>query len=198
MSIGHSRSRIFCSNSSRKFADRFRLSLHEELDHFLEEDALELFQPARFQRAAFDDDLAVAGEERVVLRLVAEHRLELLVEFDLDAGRQFFGQCLAQFIGVRVRRRDEINAVGVDLDDLRAARVQPVDHLLQKLAADLGDARGRVEIGEVSLGETEVAVEAVDQDLEGVLEGVEILLLLRDLSRRACSPSLRAGTCADR
>ena len=69
--------------------------------------------------------------------------------------------------------RNEIDAVGVDFDDLRAARVQPIDHLLQKLAPDLGDARGRVEIGEVSLSETEIAVEAVDQNLEGVLERVE-------------------------
>ena len=56
-------------------------------------------------------------------------------------------------------------------------RFQPVDHLLQKLAPDLRDARGRVEIGEVALRETEVAVEAVDQDLEGVLQRVEMLLL---------------------
>ena len=79
-----------------------------------------------------------------------------------------------------VRRRNKIDAVGVDFDDLRAARVQPVDHLLQQLAADLGDARGRVEIGEVALRETEIAVEAVDQDFEGVLQRVKILLLRRD------------------
>ena len=58
---------------------------------------------------------------------------------------------------------------------MRAARVQPVDHLLQQLAPDLGDARGRVEIGEVSLRETEVAVETVDQNLEGVLERMEVM-----------------------
>ena len=70
------------------------------------------------------------------------------------------------------------------------ARVQPIDHLLQKIAPDLGDARGGVEIGEVSLRETEVAVEAVDQNLEGVLQRVEIALLFGDLSRRACRPWL--------
>ena len=90
MSIGHSRLRIFCSKSFTQSSDRFRLSLHEELDHFLEENALEFFEAARFERAAFDDDFAVASEERVVLRLVAEHGVELLVEFDFDAGRQFF------------------------------------------------------------------------------------------------------------
>ena len=67
-----------------------------------------------------------------------------------------------------------------------------------KLAADLRDARRRIEIGEVSLGETEVAVKAVDQDLEGVLERVEILLLRRDPSPHACSPLLPGGRCADR
>ena len=59
------------------------------------------------------------------------------------------------------------------------ALVQPLDHLLQQVAADLGDARGGIEIGEVSLRETEVAVEAVDQNLEGVLQRVEMLLLRR-------------------
>ena len=39
------------------------------------------------------------------------------------------------------------------------------------------DARRGLEIGEVALRETEVAVEAVDQDFEGVLQGVEMLLL---------------------
>ena len=47
----------------------------------------------------------------------------------------------------------------------------------KQVAADLGDARGGVEVGEVALRETEVAVEAVDQDLEGVLQRVEMLLL---------------------
>src|SRR6478672_6679163 len=58
-----------------------------------------------------------------------------------------------------------------------AAGGEPVDHLLQKLTANLGNASGCVEIGEVTLGETEVAIKAVDQDLEGVLERVEVLLL---------------------
>ena len=75
-------------------------------------------------------------------------------------------------------RRNKIDAVGVDFDDLGAARVQPIDHLLQQLAADLGDARRRVEIGKVALRETEIAVEAVDQDFEGVLQRLKILLLL--------------------
>ena len=88
-------------------------------------------------------------------------------------GGNSFAQRVPQFIGVGVRRRNEIDAVGVDFDDLGAARVQPIDHLLQQLAADLGDARGRVEIGKVALSETEIAVEAVDQDLEGVLQSAE-------------------------
>ena len=86
------RSRIFCSNSSRKPLIASGFAFHEELDHFLEENALEFFEPARLEGAAFDDDFAVAGEERVVLRFVAEHGVELFVELDLDAGRQFFRQ----------------------------------------------------------------------------------------------------------
>ena len=70
-------------------------------------------------------------------------------------------------------RRNEINTVGIDFDYLRALGVQPVDHFLQQLAADLRDARRGIEIGEMSLGETEVAVEAVNQDFEGVLESLE-------------------------
>src|SRR5207244_4231558 len=44
-------------------ADLFRLPFHEKLDHFLEENALKLFEPTRFEGTAFDDDLAVTGEE---------------------------------------------------------------------------------------------------------------------------------------
>ena len=75
---------------------------------------------------------------------------------------------------------------------------QPVDHLSQKLPSDLGHPCGGIEIGEMSLGETKVAIETVDQNFERVLERVEMMLLRRDLSRRACWPSLRAGRCADR
>ena len=58
---------------------------------------------------------------------------------------------------------------------------------LQKIAADLRDARRRVEIGKVSLRETEIAVEAVDQNLEGVLQRVEICCCcVSGLSQRAC------------
>ena len=43
----------------------------------------------------------------------------------------------------------------------------------KQVAPDLGDAGGRFEIGKISLRETEIAVEAVDQNLEGVLQGVK-------------------------
>ena len=80
------------------------------------------------------------------------------------------------------RRRDEIDAVGIDFDDLCALRFEPVDHLLEQIAPDLGDPRGGVEIGKMSLRETEVAVEAVDQDFEGVLQRVKVVPLRRDPS----------------
>ena len=47
-----------------------------------------------------------------------------------------------------------------------------------KIAADLGDARGGIEIGEMSLSETEIAVEAVDQNFERVLQRLEMMLLV--------------------
>ena len=53
-------------------------------------------------------------------------------------------------------------------------RFQPLDHLLEQIASDLGHPRGGFEIGKVSLRETEVAVEAVDQNLEGVLQGMKV------------------------
>ena len=88
------------SNSSRNPGIASGFALHEKLDHFLEKDALEFLEAARLERAAFDDDFAVVSEERVVLRLVAEHGVELLVELDLDAGRQFFRQPVAQSLGI--------------------------------------------------------------------------------------------------
>ena len=72
--------------------DCLRFFFHNELDHLLKEDALEFFESTRFQRAAFDDHVPIFCEQRVVLRFVTEHRVELLVEFDFDAGRQFFGE----------------------------------------------------------------------------------------------------------
>ena len=57
---------------------------------------------------------------------------------------------------------------------------------LKMIAPDLGHARGRLEIGEMSLRETEVSVEAVDQDFERVLQRVEILLCAAIVLARAC------------
>ena len=182
MSIGHSLLADFLLEIFAQRCDRLRLSLHEELDHFLQEDALEFLEPARFQRAAFDDDVAIAREERVVLRLVAEHGVELLVELDFDSRRQFLApDRVAKFARHLLisSRWNEINAIGIDFDDLRALRLKPIDHLLQKIAPDLRHARGGIEVGKVSLRETEIAVEAVDQNLEGVLQSVEVTLLFR-------------------
>ncbi len=107
-------------------------------------------RPRDFERTALDDDFAFVGEERVVLRLVAEHGVELLVELDLDAGWQFFREAGAQIfdhcadmsaVAAGLRRatgdgglkaalqhrggigRDEVDAVGIDFDDLRALRL---------------------------------------------------------------------------
>ena len=54
--------------------------------------------------------------------------------------------------------------------------MQPVDHFLQQVATDLGDARSGVEVGKMSLRKTEITVKAVDQNFERVLQRVEIAL----------------------
>src|SRR5690348_4370567 len=71
--------------------------------------------------------------------------------------------------------RNEIDSVCINLNHLRSARVEPVDHLFQQIASDLRDTRGRVEVGEVSLRESKVTVKAVEQNLEGVLQRLEMM-----------------------
>src|ERR1700750_542135 len=83
----------------------------------------------------------------------------------------------------KLRRRDEIDAIGINLDHLRALGFEAFDHLLEQVATYLSYARSGVEVGEVTLGETEIAVEAVDQDLEGVLQCMVVALLLCVLGR---------------
>ena len=68
---------------------------------------------------------------------------------------------------------------------MRAARVQPVDHFFQQVAPDLRDARSGVEIGEMSLRESEIAVKAVNQNFECVLKRMKIALPRRIVRRRA-------------
>src|SRR5882762_390181 len=77
--------------------------------------------------------------------------------------------------------RHEIDSVGIDLDHLRSTGFEPFDHLLQQIAADLRYTRCGIEIGEVSLRKTQVTVETVQQNLEGVLQGSEVMLSRRIL-----------------
>src|SRR5262249_18726117 len=84
------------------------------------------------------------------------------------------------------RWRDEINSVRIDLNHLRSTRVEPVDHLLQQIAPDLGDTRGGLEVCEMSLRESKVTVEAVEQNLERVLQRLE-MMLSRGISFRSHS-----------
>src|SRR4029453_3065805 len=98
-------------------------------------------------------------------------------EFDFDSGRQFFGRAFLQLLDVDLLGRHEINSISVDLDYLRALFAEPLDHLLQQIAPNLCHPRGGVEVGKVSLSESEIAVKAVDQNLEGVLERFQVALL---------------------
>jgi hypothetical protein len=69
--------------------------------------------------------------------------------------------------------------------------------LLEQIPANLGHAGGSFEIGKISLRETEVTVEAVDQNLEGVLQGVKVALLA-PVFRARMSPFASSRKCADR
>ena len=89
--------------------------------------------------------------------------------------------------GYSISRRHEINSIGVDLDYLRSMRVEPVDHLLQQIASDLRNTSGGVEVREMSLREAKVTVEAVEQNLERVLQRLEMMLFRRI--------SLRSHSC---
>ena len=124
-----------------------RLALHDEFNHLLQENALKLLEPPRLQGAALNNYIAVAGKERVILRFVAEHCVELFVELHFDAWGKFLRQTSSQFVDIcrrgghvaaiisgisarRVARRggykrgwNKIDAIGIDLDDLRAALV---------------------------------------------------------------------------
>ena len=75
-------------------------------------------------------------------------------------------------------RRDEIDSVRIDFNHPGVVLVQPCDHFLQQIAPDLRHARGRIEIGKMSLSESQIAVETVDQNLEGILEGLEVMPFL--------------------
>src|SRR5207244_10904630 len=96
---------------------------------------------------------------------------------------------------MRYFRWHEINSVGIDLDDLRAARIEPLNHLLKQIAPDLRHTRGSVEVGEMSLRESEIAVETVQQNFKRVLQRLKMVLLGGILFRahfRFCLQAKRA------
>src|SRR5437016_13052765 len=116
-----------------------RFPLHDQFDHFLQENALELLQAAGFERAALNNNVTAAGEQSIVLCLVAEHGVELLIKLDFDTMGELLGQTLAKFFNCRAGilpaildrrpgrspynfsiRWNKVDAVGIDFDDLRA------------------------------------------------------------------------------
>src|SRR5262249_38425343 len=78
--------------------------------------------------------------------------------------------------GMRYFRWYEIDSVGIHLNHLSSTRVEPIDHFLQQIAPDLRDACGSVEVGKMALCESEVTVEAVEQNLERILQRLEMTL----------------------
>src|SRR6185369_17276615 len=89
-------------------------------------------------------------------------------------------------------RRNEIDPVGVNFDDLRTLCLQPFNHLLEQVAPNLSDTRGRFEVGKVSLRKTQITIEAIDQDLEGVLQSVKVTTVRRVLCLAHVRLSLKA------
>ena len=73
--------------------------------------------------------------------------------------------------------RHEVNPSRIDFDDLASLAVQPRSSFLQ-IPPDC-DARGGIEIGEMPLRKAQIPIEAVDQNLERVLQRLEVMLLLR-------------------
>ena len=149
----------------------------EQAEHLLHPEPLEELDPARAQARALDQELAAPVEDHVVLHLVAEHRRR-------SARRARAGSPP----GARAERsptrwsssaagsgrgRDEVDPVGVDLDHGGAQRPQPIEQGLHEAPALAGDPVGHVEVVPVALREGEVAVEGVDEDLEGLLERVQ-------------------------
>ena len=65
--------------------------------------------------------------------------------------------------------RDEVNAVGIDFDNLRASFFEPCDRGLNQLSAFGRDLIGSGEVVEMAHLKAEVAVERVDQDFESRL-----------------------------
>ena len=66
-------------------------------------------------------DVAVLREKRVIFRFITEHRVELLVDFNVNPGRQFFRQIFLKVVNVDLLGRHEIDSVGIDFNHLRSA-----------------------------------------------------------------------------
>ncbi len=75
--------------------------------------------------------------------------------------------------GVRARRRHEVNAVRIDLDDLRAELLEPRDHVAKQRPSARGHIRRGVVIGKAGLRKAKVTVHRVDENLERLLERLE-------------------------
>ena len=148
----------------------------EQAEHLLHPQALEELDAARAQARALDQELAALVEDDVVLHLVAEHRHVAAVQLELDPLRENRRQLGHEMIFRRRgggRGRDEVDAVGVHLDHGGAQVAEPVEQRLHEPPALAGHAVGHLEVVPVPLREGEVAVERVDEDLEGLLERVQ-------------------------
>ena len=146
------------------------LAREEQAEHLLHPPSLEELDATRAQARALDEELAARIQEHVVLHLVREHCVVPSVELELYSRGQHALERGHERGFIASRGRHEVDAVGVHLDDGGPQLVQPGDQILDEGAAFARHAVGGVVVVPVPLGEGEVAVEGVDEDLEGLLE----------------------------
>ena len=121
---------------------------------------------------AAQQELAVVGEERVVLRLVREHGGVAAVELEVHERRQQRGDLGddAALVGLGPLFGDgEVDAVGVGLEQRDAAGGEFAAHEVEHFASAAGDFVGGVDVGEAreAAAGGEVAVGGVDHELHG-------------------------------
>src|SRR5439155_3617676 len=138
----------------------FSSPVEKQSQHLFQPIALEQFQAARAQARAFDKETPLLVQQSVVFHLVAEHGRVASIQLQINAFRKDLFQTCNEVIffdsGANGLWRDEVNAVGIDFDNLRASFPEPCDGGLNQLSAFGRDLIGRVEIVEMAHLKTEV------------------------------------------
>src|SRR2546422_10100289 len=161
-------------------ADFGPASEHEAADDLADDLSLKGLEAARAEGRALEAQAPELVGQRVGFHLVAEHRGVPAVELELDAIRQAGRDSLEQRLVVRRRvagRWDEVDAVGIRLDGCGAESRQRAQDRGDDGPPLGGHAIGGGGIVPVPAAEREIAVERVDENLEGLLERTEMRAL---------------------